>query len=92
MYLLAYNVACAAGWGYVLLACVRHLVSGGGSGEPQVLFDEVEQVLQVAQTAAVMEVSSFVLAWRWLKYIGLRLFAWFETFSACSIVVRFVSA
>lgn len=53
MYLVVYNMACAAGWGYVLLSCIKHVVDGG---EPQALYNEVEQVLQIVQTAALMEV------------------------------------
>ena len=52
-YLVVYNLACAGGWSYVLLACVSHILAGS---EPQALYDEVEKVLQVVQTAALMEV------------------------------------
>ncbi|CAM9772355.1 unnamed protein product, partial [Hapterophycus canaliculatus] len=52
-YLIAYNLACAGGWGYVLLACISHILSGD---KPQALYDEVEKVLQIVQTAALMEV------------------------------------
>lgn len=54
-YLIAYNLACAGGWSYVLLACVSHILAGS---EPQALYDEVETVLQVVQTAALMEVRA----------------------------------
>lgn len=60
MYLLAYNVICAGGWAYVLVACVKHLISGNGE-KPQALYDEVEQVLQIVQTAAIMEVRTIVV-------------------------------
>lgn len=53
MYLVAYNGACAAGWGYVLLSCIKHIVD---RSEPQALYNEVEQVLQIVQTGALMEV------------------------------------
>lgn len=53
-YLVGYNLACAGGWGYVLLACIRHILAGS---EPQALYDEVENVLQIVQTAALMEVG-----------------------------------
>lgn len=52
-YLVVYNLACAGGWSYVLLACASHILAGS---EPQALYDEVEMVLQVVQTAALMEV------------------------------------
>lgn len=52
-YLVVYNLACAGGWSYVLLACVSHILAGS---EPQALYDEIEKVLQVVQTAALMEV------------------------------------
>ena len=54
-YLVVYNVACACGWGFVLLACIRHIMEG--RNEPEALYSEVEQVLQVVQTAALMEVG-----------------------------------
>lgn len=53
-YLIGYNLACAGGWAYVLLACISHILAGN---EPQALYDEVEKVLQIVQTAALMEVS-----------------------------------
>lgn len=59
LYLLGYNFACAAGWAYVLVACVKHIVTGK-SEQPQALYDEVEQVLQIVQTAAIMEVTESV--------------------------------
>lgn len=58
-YLVVYNLACAGGWSYVLLACVSHILAGS---EPQALYDEVEKVLQVVQTAALMEVRLCLLA------------------------------
>ncbi|CAM9642812.1 unnamed protein product [Pylaiella littoralis] len=57
-YLVGYNLACAGGWGYVLLACIRHILAGS---EPQALYDEVEKVLQIVQTAALMEVLHAML-------------------------------
>lgn len=54
-YLVLYNMGCASGWGFVLLACIRHVMEG--RNEPQALYSEVEQVLQVVQTAALMEVG-----------------------------------
>lgn len=54
VYLIAYNLACASGWSYVLFACVSHILAGN---EPQALYDEVEKVLQIVQTAALMEVG-----------------------------------
>lgn len=57
LYLLGYNVACAAGWAYVLITCAQHIVSGK-SEQPQALYDEVEQVLKIVQTAAIMEVTN----------------------------------
>lgn len=53
-YLVAYNAACAAGWGYVLMGCIQHIAAGS---DPQELYNDVEQVLQIVQTAALMEVS-----------------------------------
>lgn len=55
LYLLGYNGACAAGWAYVLFVCVKHLA--GDKGDPQAVYDDVEKVLQIVQTAAIMEVS-----------------------------------
>lgn len=60
LYLLGYNVACAAGWAYVLITCAQHIVSGK-SEQPQALYDEVEQVLKIVQTAAIMEVLHALL-------------------------------
>eukprot|EP00752_Nemacystus_decipiens_P017800 g15959.t1 len=57
-YLVVYNLACAGGWGYVLLACASHILAGS---EPQALYDEVEKVLQAVQTAALMEVMHAML-------------------------------
>lgn len=43
----------------MLLHGVRHVVAAGFVAvEPKVLYDEVEQVLQVVQTAAIMEVCT----------------------------------
>lgn len=59
-YLLAYNLACAAGWGYVLAVSLKHVVAAAVESsnlDPQAVYDDVEQVLQVVQTAAAMEVS-----------------------------------
>lgn len=50
---MVYNVACAAGWGYILLQCIRHIVAGS---YPSELYDDVAQVLQIVQSAAIMEV------------------------------------
>ncbi|CAM9677997.1 unnamed protein product [Ectocarpus fasciculatus] len=58
VYLIAYNLACASGWGYVLFVCVSHILAGN---EPQALYDEVEKVLQIVQTAALMEVLHAML-------------------------------
>ncbi|CAN0213630.1 unnamed protein product [Ectocarpus sp. 4 AP-2014] len=58
VYLIAYNLACASGWSYVLFVCVSHILAGN---EPQALYDEVEKVLQIVQTAALMEVLHAML-------------------------------
>lgn len=58
-YLVVYNLACAGGWSFVLLACISHILAGS---EPQALYDEVEMVLQVVQTAALMEVRACLSA------------------------------
>lgn len=50
---MVYNVACAAGWGYILLECIRHIVAGS---DPDKLYGDVAQVLQIVQSAAIMEV------------------------------------
>lgn len=55
VYLVAYNVGCAAGWGYILLQCLKNIAMGTG---PQELYNETEQVLQIVQTAALMEVCT----------------------------------
>lgn len=58
-YLIVYNLACAGGWGYILLACISHILAGD---KPQALYDEVEQVLQIVQTAALMEVGALLFS------------------------------
>lgn len=55
LYLVAYNLGCAAGWGYILLSCLKNIAMGTG---PQELYNETEQVLQIVQTAALMEVCT----------------------------------
>lgn len=58
LYLLAYNLSCAAGWAYVLLLSIRHIATRSGNFDAQAVYDEVELVLQVVQTAAIMEVRA----------------------------------
>ena len=56
VYLVAYNVGCAAGWGYILLQCLKNIAMGTG---PQELYNQTEQVLLIVQTAALMEVCTW---------------------------------
>lgn len=76
-YLVIYNVSCAFGWGYVLFACIRHVMEG--RNEPQALYNEVEQVLQVVQTAALMEVGVA----RWVGRLSCAAFAGHAPFASC---------
>eukprot|EP01041_Mallomonas_annulata_P002213 gene2213-4301_t len=51
-YLLVYNIASAVGWACVLLICIKHIASGSLDS----LWDEVNMILKVVQTAACLEV------------------------------------
>eukprot|EP01032_Pedospumella_encystans_P033196 gene33196-37505_t len=52
VYLLAYNLACCAGWAYVLFICVKHIRAETIADT----WSEVELPLKIVQTAAVLEV------------------------------------
>lgn len=53
IYLTLYNLGMAAGWSAILFKLVRHLASGGDVAGA---FSQVEQLLVVCQTGAVMEI------------------------------------
>jgi very-long-chain (3R)-3-hydroxyacyl-CoA dehydratase len=53
-YLIIYNIACCAGWLYVLSICIRHITQQS-YGEA-VYWDELNLPLKVVQTAAVLVV------------------------------------
>lgn len=84
-YLVVYNVACASGWGVVLFACIRHVMEG--RNEPQVLYSEVEQVLQVVQTAALMEVGRLPWPVCWVCTVCQLWCALYEASSKASVAV-----
>ncbi|CAM9353587.1 unnamed protein product [Choristocarpus tenellus] len=67
-YLTIYNMASALAWGSILISCVRNVIVGSST---QDLYNEVEIVLQIVQTAALMEILHSML--------GLVRSPWFVT-------------
>jgi len=53
LYLIAYNAACFAGWGYCLVTLAQHMANGGAYEDSYPL---IAEPLKWAQTAAILEV------------------------------------